>query len=64
MIFRIGMPIIEDLMNWLDSDENDRDSVTRIIKRPKNVEVIICTCVCAGDLSYFDSNKYSQYMGY
>ena len=64
MIFRIGMPIIEDLMNWLDSDDNDRDSVKRIIKRPKQVEVVICTCICISPppQPLFDSNKYTSYM--
>ena len=62
MIFRIGMPIIEDLMNWLDSDESDRDDVKRVIYQRGNVEFRVCTCICAVNLGYFDSNKYSQYM--
>jgi hypothetical protein len=45
MIFRIGMPIIEDLMSWLDSDDVDRGKVSRPrweieIKDP------FCHCIC------------------
>ena len=62
MIFKIGMPIFEDLMNWLDADDNDREDTKRVIIQRGNVEFRVCSCICAVQLAYFDSNKYSQYM--
>ncbi len=58
MIFRIGMPIIEDLMNWLDSDDNDRSDVKRVLTA-EGPGKWACVCNCASTVTSA-SNWYSS----
>lgn len=51
MIFKIRMPIVEDLINWLDDDDNGRNDLDKplphTITRPR-----LCFCACLTGVNF------------